>query len=242
MQQKGDVTDPSGREFEEITAFQYALWALDWHMWTMMLEFMSNETLYCQIEEQEDITEKSGYGKHFSFDGIIKVLENYNEQYGKAIATSIWKGEVGYQQKFFPAHVVNEYCRPDIAFSPGHKGLRSFEESTLPRKVKHSCWNGNWWEAKYNGAATSELSNQEHLETGYKLGENRQGKGWAIHRGWADNGPGPWEQGLPIGCINKPTAEVELAAMKKLADTRLKQYNSLKTTFSKETSVGLRKR
>ena len=238
LQQKGDVTDPSGREFEEITAFQYALWALDWHMWTMMLEFMDNESVNCQIKEQESITEESGYGKHFSFDGIIAALKSYIEKFdNKLTATSIWKGEVGYQQRHFPAHVVNEYCRPDIAFSPGNKGLRSFEESTLPRKLKHSCWNGNWWEAKYNGEATRELSNDEHLKTGFKLGENRQGKGWAIHRGWAENGPGPWEQGLPIGCITKATAQVDLQAMERLKATRLNQYEVLKVTFSHSDRV-----
>ena len=28
----GTVKDLSGREFKQITAFQYALWALDWHI------------------------------------------------------------------------------------------------------------------------------------------------------------------------------------------------------------------
>ena len=35
--QKGNVKDLSGREFYQITAFQYALWALDRHMWEMLL-------------------------------------------------------------------------------------------------------------------------------------------------------------------------------------------------------------
>jgi len=35
---RGRVTDCSGREFENISAFEYALWALDKHMWTMMLD------------------------------------------------------------------------------------------------------------------------------------------------------------------------------------------------------------
>ncbi len=34
---RGDVIDPSGRMFKNITAFEYALWALDSHMYTMML-------------------------------------------------------------------------------------------------------------------------------------------------------------------------------------------------------------
>ena len=30
----GDVADLSKRTFKAITGFQYAVWALDWHMWT----------------------------------------------------------------------------------------------------------------------------------------------------------------------------------------------------------------
>jgi hypothetical protein len=36
----GTGKDPAGRTFENITAFQYALWALDWYMWEMMLPHM----------------------------------------------------------------------------------------------------------------------------------------------------------------------------------------------------------
>src|SRR5690554_3177705 len=32
---KGKVTDCSGRTFNNISVFEYALWALDKHMWTM---------------------------------------------------------------------------------------------------------------------------------------------------------------------------------------------------------------
>lgn len=34
---RGGVTDCSGREFENISAFEYALWALDKHMWVAMI-------------------------------------------------------------------------------------------------------------------------------------------------------------------------------------------------------------
>ena len=35
---RGFVTDCSGREFENISGFEYALWALDKHMWAAMIE------------------------------------------------------------------------------------------------------------------------------------------------------------------------------------------------------------
>ena len=36
---KGTCTDQAGRTFKEISGFQYALWALDWHMWDMILAY-----------------------------------------------------------------------------------------------------------------------------------------------------------------------------------------------------------
>ena len=35
---KNDVEDYSGRRFKNISAFQYALWARDWHLWERMLK------------------------------------------------------------------------------------------------------------------------------------------------------------------------------------------------------------
>ena len=39
----GTVKDLSGREFKPITAFQYALWAMDYHMWTMIQKYLPKE-------------------------------------------------------------------------------------------------------------------------------------------------------------------------------------------------------
>ena len=33
------VTDPANRTFNNITGFQYAVWALDWHMWSMIQKY-----------------------------------------------------------------------------------------------------------------------------------------------------------------------------------------------------------
>ncbi|KTD30519.1 hypothetical protein Lmac_0567, partial [Legionella maceachernii] len=35
---RNDVEDYSGRRFKNISAFQYALWARDWHLWERMLK------------------------------------------------------------------------------------------------------------------------------------------------------------------------------------------------------------
>ena len=236
LHQSGNLLDPAGREFKGITAFQYALWALDWHMWTMIQEYLPCDEARKQLERQEKLTTVLGYDAHFDFAPIIQALNSYKRAYNTLGMEAAWNGEVGYQQSFFPAHVANEYCRPDLAFSPKNRGIRSFEEVHLPRILRGRVWNGDWWSAKYNANLDKDTSNEEHKRRGFLLGQNRQGMGWAVHRGWADNGPGPWEGGLPTGCITLPTAEVDCAAMIKLSETRLKQYNRLENSLSLKQS------
>ena len=43
LSHRSTVKDLSGREFKQITAFQYALWAMDWHMWTMIQKYLPQE-------------------------------------------------------------------------------------------------------------------------------------------------------------------------------------------------------
>ena len=61
----GTVTDLSGRTFKNITAFQYALWAMDWHMWTMIKKYLPTEAQAQQLQELE--TKGTEHGKHFDF-------------------------------------------------------------------------------------------------------------------------------------------------------------------------------
>ncbi len=129
----GTVTDLSGREFKQITAFQYALWAMDWHMWTMIQKYLSQEAQGQQLKELE--TKGTAYGQHFSLQGLTGALQtyvnnatkwNYNKQ-----AEDQWCQEVGREQKLLPVHVVNEYCRNDRS-GP----WLSEWESRLPRTQK----------------------------------------------------------------------------------------------------------
>ena len=52
--QRGNIKDLSGRTFIDITGFQYALWALDWHMWKMLLKYLPKENAAEQLEELDD--------------------------------------------------------------------------------------------------------------------------------------------------------------------------------------------
>ena len=128
----GTVTDLSGREFKPITAFQYALWAMDWHMWTMIQKYLPQEAQAQQLQELE--TKGTAYGNHFSLKGLTGALQTYVDNVEKVWnydqrAVDHWCKVVGGEQKLLPAHVVNEYCRPDRAFEP----CPSEWKSKLPR-------------------------------------------------------------------------------------------------------------
>ena len=56
---RNEVTDFSGRTFENISGFEYALWALDKHMWAGMISFIptnavgrkTSRTIDCSIRK-----------------------------------------------------------------------------------------------------------------------------------------------------------------------------------------------
>ena len=55
----------NGREFKNITPFQYALWALDWYMWQMMIPYMDLSQARAQLEELD--SRGTEHGNHFNF-------------------------------------------------------------------------------------------------------------------------------------------------------------------------------
>ncbi|MDP4105105.1 MAG: protein kinase [Bacillota bacterium] len=157
----GTVTDLSGREFKQITGFQYALWAMDWHMWKMIQKYLPEE----QQREQFEVLETKGtaHGKHFSVQPLIGALQTYVDNADKVWkydqrATDHWIKVVGGAQKLLPAHVVDEYCHPKRAFDP----CPDFKENDLPRSRICEVYDGGqwikgeWFTSKYNGGAVGE--------------------------------------------------------------------------------------
>jgi hypothetical protein len=128
---RGKVTDCSGREFENISGFEYALWALDKHMWAAMIECIpSNEEskkVFAQLIAQYNKVNTDGViyrlngktitEKHFDFENtIIKELQTQvdsinapGEKNWDAIDNQ-WREGVGGAQKGLPMHIVDEYC------------------------------------------------------------------------------------------------------------------------------------
>lgn len=136
---KGVVTDNSGRAFKQISPFEYALWALDMRMWTMMLECIPQEnkifaTLLFQYDNinthgatynlnGEEITEK-----HFDFDNTIikelKIQVGFANAPGKKdwdVINRQWQEDVGGAQKLLPTHVIveAEWLKPEVGLRIG---------------------------------------------------------------------------------------------------------------------------
>lgn len=128
---RGVVTDCSGREFKNVSSFEYALWALDKHMWAAMIACIpQNEEgrkVFAQLIAQYNKVNTDGViyklngqtttEKHFDFENtIIKELQAQVDSIKESGAKNWyaidkqWREGIGGAQKRLPMHVVDEYC------------------------------------------------------------------------------------------------------------------------------------
>ncbi|MBA2710954.1 MAG: F-box protein [Tatlockia sp.] len=124
------VTDCSGRTFFNISGFQYALWALDKHMWLKMLNCLPHKEEDTKVKalllKQYQALKENGVtyklkGKiiterHFDFENtLIRALRTQVNDANKRIKSwskidEQWREDVGSAQKLLPMHVIYEYC------------------------------------------------------------------------------------------------------------------------------------
>lgn len=148
--ESNDVTDLSGRKFEGITAFQYAVWALDWHMWKMMRKYLAEDEARVQINRFETGSWVAAHGRTAEkfiqnlVDSLKQLIDN-SSNWSWEQFKSYWVKEVGGNQKLLPAHVINEYCRPDLSFNDN----RNFQDEQFPRTRETN--EGEWFTANYSG-------------------------------------------------------------------------------------------
>ncbi|MFI4919495.1 MAG: hypothetical protein ACHP65_08060 [Legionellales bacterium] len=153
--ERGNVHDYSGRVFFNISAFQYAVWAKDWHMWRMMLGCLHDAahsplnnaaaaalqlTLLAQFNEV--VTQGIRYHKydqwilesHFNFQPLLDALKNFIDLADGTEAQNFrskWCHDIRFIQHELPAHAAQEYCRKEFAFWKNPL----FGEGTLTRKL-----------------------------------------------------------------------------------------------------------
>lgn len=142
----GMLTDCSGRTFN-CTAYEYAYWAKDTHMCRMLEAHMDEETktqMLSRIDAIEDSGlsfQKSGAkyrSAHFDLTALRTALNAYIDSYVAndwGATEEAWMN-IGKAQHDVPAHVAQEYCRPDRSFYP----CPPFNESTLPRVLTFNNW------------------------------------------------------------------------------------------------------
>ena len=210
----GDIVDLSKRSFTEITAFQYALWSLDWNMWSMLQRYLPNKHIYTQIESfHQNLSQQ--HGKHAgTVDGpilaLILSLEKYiklckNETNSKE-ACEYWNHQVGRSQLMLPVHLVNEYCS---GYWYAEKNVRHKMFFTLGSvKRIHNVY--------INGI----------LEDWYSAYNNKLGKCFAYVRHSLEYPEGQDAFGveMPLGEFGGRRVQHDMNVLKNLHDARAKQF------------------
>jgi serine/threonine protein kinase len=117
----GDVTDHAKRTFKNITGFQYAVWALDWKMWTMLLPYLSPEAAKEQAEGFKTGSWTKEHAEHANWKNLTDALQVYIDNYQPwtyAQRAKHWVEQVGGAQFKLPMHVLQEYNNPNRPFEP----------------------------------------------------------------------------------------------------------------------------
>ena len=157
---QGTLTTYAGETFN-CSAYEYAFWAKDTHMCRMLERYMDAETK-AQMLTRIDAIEANGliyqqnsqeyHSSHFDFTPLKEAYQRYLAGYDAWLAANGWGAmkaawlDVGKAQRNVPAHVAQEYCRPDRPFHPRPE----FNEATLPRVFTFYDWttggrNDSWF-------------------------------------------------------------------------------------------------
>lgn len=214
---KGKLIDYSGRVFNNITAFQYALWALDRHMWRMILKYLPRSEALKQFNELKSYSTE--HGKHFDFLPLITALTCYIDNYllmSIDLATEIWCKYVGREQRDVPAHVAQFFCSPN--FSKYLKG--KLQEDTFQRTLVIYDWSARYYRLWFP------LSD-----------DNRLGHDYAIVRGRSDSArymtlPSARHNGRQL---HKCNAADDLSALLFLGDTTNTELVDLSQQLATQT-------
>ncbi|KTC65657.1 SidC homolog (plasmid) [Legionella adelaidensis] len=150
LRHQGTFTDYSGRTFQ-CSAYEYAYWAKDTHMCRMLERHMDDATKKEMLARVNKI-EHTGLSytqdgvdyctHHFDMTPLIQALQFYVDNYNawstahnQDALKAAWMN-VGLAQRDVPAHVAQEYCRPDRSFHP----CPLFNEPVLPRILTFYNW------------------------------------------------------------------------------------------------------
>lgn len=181
---KGCLHDNAGREFTGITALQYAHWAKDIYMCELIASYLEPIEALEQINQQKEITNKSGHGDEYDTELLINAYANFHKQfaentydYSKIAPT--WD-QVGKIQATLPKHFANEY-RKARGFDPIPFFTGKYTEENTSMKWLPISKDGTWQTTPYTAIVradqpeTTQLSyiNFYFINLGIKTGTSK---------------------------------------------------------------------
>ncbi|HLB41707.1 MAG TPA: hypothetical protein VJN02_02445 [Gammaproteobacteria bacterium] len=241
------------RTFDNITAFQYALWALDTHMWQMMLKYLPKDVAKQQLQELDEHGTIHGKQTTAIFD-IEKALQAFVDYYDHVdwnqyashqedneIADhqpnpNIYRDKVdqelrerwllvGEAQRKSPVHVIQEYRHPTRSFANA-----SFDLSEgLPRNIKFSS----------EIAFFSSLAHANHFNVEPGMATLFRGK-WRNKNGLLNYMLNRVALAILFLCpmsVWRNIAGADLAAMRRLGEKRANDRSEFKKHLNRQSNL-----
>lgn len=238
----GDLTDCSvqsktyvPRTWKNITAFQYAVLSLDYHMWVMIQKYMNIKNVSQQIADIIDkatLIDKQGWiikagNSDWPQTGWLSLIEalysfvDYKRYSNDSDIRRHWYQQVGEAQLALPAHIINEYYHP--------------YKSSISAGIGEGMLNTN---------RALNWINNEYQKLGQQFAWVRGDKSKAKHgyiqiREWQG-----WEENDEIWAsiaILRYSAEIDLKACFELLKVRIEQAKKLVEQFILKEPQGEKK-
>ncbi len=150
------ITDLSDRTFYQITAFQYAAWALDIEMWDVILKYLDEPSACAQLKLLEENPEKySKHGAHYDHTPSMRKKHEYEEYYDRWDQDQwqhYWQKEVGGVQRQYPAWLVYAMCEEGENVAWVENNMKN-KKITRQYDKDHLRW---WFNREYNGGKLGE--------------------------------------------------------------------------------------
>ena len=139
----GTVTDLSDRTFHNITALQYAAWALDAEMAELIIKYVGAHHSAVQMKALEESPQTySNHGASYDVTQLVNKYQTYLDNYSKWVydkCCQYWQKEIGGEQRKCPAWLIYAWSEEgeDVAWTkqdPNRKIKREYDKHRL-----------DWW-------------------------------------------------------------------------------------------------
>ena len=239
------VTDHGGRTFENITGFQYAAWALDWHMWQMIRKYLPIEAARLQVK---DFGVNSWVKEHGEYVSLKKLIDSYQVLINNWSLWPVqqinehWLQEIGEAQRILPMHVIQEYCQPSRSFCPAINFredvafVRMFPEWCAPAFVAEL---GRDFAILRSNVTTWQDDRSSQFYTVRKFNEGHGMPRWLVALDWRGRSGTMGACSLCSRAVYLSDFENDFAAITLFNDTRVRQRLELITELTRECTPKL---